>query len=171
MLLIKLVIGARLIFRRIQFIVLDPTVVRDNQAFRPWFVLVGICSAIAILFKPPTSRQSNHCSIDQKTSERTQKSSTSPGKYYKNAFLSHQVRCCIGDGCVRPGHLSFVTWWIWDLSFLCRDLLGRIPLSVLIIWQCNRRWRFQFHVNQWLESICLVQAFFDDEYIVDPHAV
>ncbi len=29
-----------------------------------------------------------------------------PGIYYKNAFFSHWVRCCIGDGCVRS--TSFV---------------------------------------------------------------
>jgi hypothetical protein len=33
---------------------------------------------IAILFKPPKSKQSYHCSIDQKTSVCTQKSSTHP---------------------------------------------------------------------------------------------
>ncbi len=68
-------------------------------------------------------------------------------------------------------HLSFVPWWIQAPSFLCRGLLVRIPLSALITWQCNHRWRFQFRGNQWLESVCLVPAFFDDEYIVDPYVV
>ncbi len=99
-------------FTRIRFVVLDPTVVRDNQAFCPWFVVVSVCSAIAVLFKPPTSKQSYHHSIDQKTSIRMQKSSTSSGKYYKNALLSHQIRCCIGDGCVWSA--SFVIWPVMD---------------------------------------------------------
>ncbi len=70
-----------------------------------------------------------------------------------------------------PRHLSFVAWWIQDPSFLCQGLLVRIPLSVLITWQCNWRWRFQFRVNQQLESVYLVWAFFNDEYVVDPYAV
>ncbi len=68
-------------------------------------------------------------------------------------------------------HLSFVTWWIRDQSFLCQGLLVRIPLSVLITWQCNWRRRFYFHVDQRLESVCFVWAFFDDEYVVDPYVV
>ncbi len=88
-------------FQEDPIVVLDPTVVRDDQAFWPLFVVVGICSAIAVLIKPPTSKQSYHRSINQKTNVCTQKSSTSPGKHYKNAFLSHQVQCCIGDGCVQ----------------------------------------------------------------------
>jgi hypothetical protein len=48
------------------------------------------CSLIAILFEPPTIKQSYHCSINQKNSISTQKSSTGPGKSYKNAFLSHR---------------------------------------------------------------------------------
>ncbi len=100
-----------------------------------------------------------------------QKSSTSPGKYYKNAFLSHRVQCCIGDGCVQSA--SFVICRVMDTRsvIFCQGLLVRIPLSVLIIWQCNWRWRFQFYVNQCLESVCLVPALFDDEYVVDPYAV
>ncbi len=68
-------------------------------------------------------------------------------------------------------NLSFVAWWIQDLSFLCQGLLVRIPLRVLITWQHNWRWLFQFHVYRRLESICLVWAFFDDEYVVDPYVV
>ena len=100
-----------------------------------------------------------------------QKTSTSPGEYYKNAFLSHRVWCCISDGCVRS--MSFVICCMMDTRsvIFCRGLLVWIPLSVLIIWQCNWRWRFQFRINQCLESICLVPAFFDDEYIVDPYVV
>jgi hypothetical protein len=49
-------------------------------------------------------------------------------------------------------------------------MLERIPLIVLITWQHNRRWRFQFCINQRLEPVCLVRAFFDDEY-VDPYVV
>ncbi len=133
-------------FGRIRFAVLDPTVVRDDQAFRPWFVVVGVCSAIAVLFEPPTSKQRYHRSIDQKTSVCTQKSSTSPGKSYKNAFLSHQVQCCIGDGCVRSA--SFVICRMMDTRSIifCQGLLVRIPSSALIIWQHNRKWRFQFRV-------------------------
>jgi hypothetical protein len=41
-------------------------------------VVVGVCSAIAVLFKPPTSKQSYRRSIDQKTSVCTKKSSTHP---------------------------------------------------------------------------------------------
>jgi hypothetical protein len=33
-------------FRRVQFVVLDPTNVRDDQAFRPWFVVVGIAPSL-----------------------------------------------------------------------------------------------------------------------------
>ncbi len=163
-----LVIGARPIFRRIRFVVLDPTIVRDNQAFWPWFVVVSIYSIIAILFKPPTSKQSYYPSINQKTSVHTQKSSTSPGKYYKNAFLSHQIRCCIGDGCVQS--MSFVICRMMDMRFVifCQGLLVQIPLSVLILWQCDRRWRFPFRIDQCLESVCLVLAFFNDECSVDP---
>jgi hypothetical protein len=68
-------------------------------------------------------------------------------------------------------HLSFVMWWIQDPSFLCLGLLVRIPLNVLITWQCNWRWRFQFRIDQQLESVCLVWAFFDDEYVVNPYVV
>jgi hypothetical protein len=57
-------------------------------------------------------------------------------------------------------HLSFVTWWIRDPLFLCLGLLVRILLSISITWQHNwRRW-FQFRVDLWLESVCLVRVFF-----------
>ncbi len=120
-LLITVVIGAHPIFRRIHFVVLDPTIViRDNQAFWPWFVVVSICSPIAVLFEPPTSKQSYHRSINQKTSIHMQKSSTSLGEYYKNAFLSHWVRCCIGDGCVQSTSYVF-----------CRMMDSRSVISLL----------------------------------------
>ncbi len=106
--------------RRIQFVVLDPTIVRDNQAFWQWFVVVGVCSAIVVLFEPPTSKQIYHRSIDQKTSECMQKSLTSPGKSYKNAFLSHQVQCCIGGGCVQSA--SFVICRMMDTTFVISSL-------------------------------------------------
>ncbi len=70
-----------------------------------------------------------------------------------------------------PRHLSFVVWWIQDPSFLCLGLLVQIPLSVLITWQHNWRRCFQFRVDQQLEFVCLVQAFFDDEYVIDPYMV
>jgi hypothetical protein len=75
------------------------------------------------MIMPPTSKQSYHLSINQKTSIRTQKSSTSSGKYYKNAFLSHRVWCCIGDGCVRS-----------TLFVICRvmDMIPVISLSRLV---------------------------------------
>ncbi len=94
-----------------------------QSGFLAMFVVVSICTAIAILFKLPTSKQSYYCSIDQKTSVHTQKSSTGPGKFYKNAFLSHQVRCCIGDSCVQSA--SFV---------ICRmmDTRSVISLSRLV---------------------------------------
>jgi hypothetical protein len=41
----------------------------------------------------------------------------------------------------------------------------------MIIWQHIWRWQFQFHDNRCLESVCLVPAFFDDEYVVDPDVV
>jgi hypothetical protein len=68
-------------------------------------------------------------------------------------------------------HLLFVTWWIQDPSFLCQGLLVRIPLSVLIAWQHNWRRQYQFRVDRQLESVCLVWAFFNDEYVVDPYVV
>ncbi len=70
-----------------------------------------------------------------------------------------------------PHHLSFVTQCIRDPPFLCLGLLVRIPHSVLITLQRNWRGRFQFHVDRRLESVCLVRAFFDEEYIVDPYVV
>ncbi len=42
---------------------------------------------------------------------------------------------------------------------------------MLITWQRNWRWRFQFRIDQLLESVCLVRAFFDDEYVVNPYVV
>ncbi len=33
-------------FKRIQFVVLDPTIVRDDQAFWPWFVVVSIAPSL-----------------------------------------------------------------------------------------------------------------------------
>jgi hypothetical protein len=52
---------------------------------------VAVQAIIAVLFKPPTSKQSYHHSIDRMTSIRMQKISSSPGKSYKNTFISHQV--------------------------------------------------------------------------------
>ncbi len=122
-------------------------------------------------FKHRTSKQSYHRSMDQKTSVHMQKSSTIPGKYYKNAYLSHWVRCCIGDDCVWSA--SFVICCMMDkrsVISLAR-LVGTDTSCVLIIWQGNWSWRFQFRVNQWLESVCLVPAYFNDEYIVDLYVV
>ncbi len=56
------------IFLEDPIVVLDPTIVRDNQAFWPLFVVVGVCSTIAVLIEPPISKQSYHCTINQKTS-------------------------------------------------------------------------------------------------------
>ncbi len=56
-------------------------------------------------------------------------------------------------------HLSFVVWWIQDASFFCQGLLVQIPFSVLIIWQGNWRWRFQFRIDWCSETVCLVPAF------------
>jgi hypothetical protein len=49
-----------------------------------------------------------------------QKSSTSPDKYYKNAFLFHRVQCCIGDGGVRSA------------SFVIRRVMDMIPVISLL---------------------------------------
>ncbi len=117
------------------------------------------CSLISVLFEPPTSKKNYHCSIDQKTSICMQKSSTSPGKSYMNVFLSHwymmlylwavMVVCNLL-------HLSFVAWWIQDASFFWQGLLLPIFSSVLIIWQRNRWWRFQFRVDWCWGTVCFV---------------
>jgi hypothetical protein len=128
-------------FRRIKDVVLDPTVVRDN-VFLAMICCCWRCSLIAVLFEPLTSKQSYHHSIDQKISICTQKSSSSPGKSYKNAFLSHQVQCCIGDGCEQ--FVSFVICRMIDTRcvIFCQGSLVQILSSVLIIWQHNQRWWF-----------------------------
>jgi hypothetical protein len=46
------------------------------------------CFLIAFMFKPLTSKHSYHCSINQKTSVRMQKSSSSPGKFDEMLSLS-----------------------------------------------------------------------------------
>jgi hypothetical protein len=46
------------------------------------------CFLITFLFKPPTSKHSYHCSIDQKTSIHTHKSSSSPRKFDEMCYLS-----------------------------------------------------------------------------------
>ncbi len=75
-------------------------------------------------------------------------------------------------------------WWLCAIRVICHLLRDRykichflsrfmvqIPSSVLIVWQRNWRWRFQFRVDRCLETVCLVLAFFDDEYVVDPYVV
>jgi hypothetical protein len=96
-------------FRRIQFVVLDSTVVRDEQAFWPLLVVVGVCSAIAILFKPPTSKQSYHHSIDQKTSVRTKNLQLAQANYIRmlSSLIEYDAAVLVMVVC-NLRHLSFI---------------------------------------------------------------
>jgi hypothetical protein len=45
-----------------------------------------------------------------------------------------------------------------------------MPSSVLIIWQCNRRWQF-ISTSIDAEGLFVFYRPFDDEYVVDPNVV
>ncbi len=158
-------------FRRIQFVVLDPTIVRDNQAFWPWFVVVGICSAVAIWFKPPASKQSYHCSIDQKTSVRMQKSSSCPG---------------ILQECFPLSSSTMLYWWqLYAIQVICHlshdGYKIRHFLAKASWYGCRPvHWSYGNVIGDGgfssassgaLRQICLVPAFFDDEHVVNPYVV
>jgi hypothetical protein len=165
------VIGARSIFRRIQFVVLDPNVVRDNQAFWPCLLLLvfaqpspfclSLQQANKAIIVALTKRPAYACKNLQQVQVYTIRMLSSLIEY--NAALMMVV--------YNPRHLSFVPRLIQDPSFLCLGLLVRIPLRVLVTWQRNGSQRFQFRIDQQLESICLVRAFFDEEYVVDLYVV
>ncbi len=129
------------------------------------------CSLIAVLFKPPTCKQSYHCSINQKTSIRTQKSSPSPGKSYKSVFLSHQDTMLYLWAVMAVcdlHHLSFVICCMMDtrcIILFYRGLLVQIFSSVLIIWQRNRQWRFSSALNN-DEGLFVLYRPFDNEYVI-----
>ncbi len=97
------------------------------------------CSLIAVLFEPPTAKQSYYCSIDQKTSVHTQKSSSSPGKSYKNTLLSHQ-KCCTGDGVVRSA--SFVICRVMNM----RCTLFSLRLVGTNTFQCTDHMAMQLEM-------------------------
>ncbi len=139
-------------------------------------IAIGIASPL-FLFEPPTSKLSYHPIIDQKTSVCTQKSSASPGKFYKNAFLSHWytiLYCWAVILVCNLRHLSFVAWWIWDVSFLCRGSLLWIFSSALIIQKCNRQWQF-ISASKMLRDclFCtdlLTMSTLFDPYLVEAHS-
>ncbi len=79
------------------------------------------CSLIAVLFKPPTSNQSYHRSIDQKTSVRTQKSSSGPGKFNGMLYLSLlYMLLSHGDMYFVVQSTSFVAKCIQDVAFIVK---------------------------------------------------
>ncbi len=99
-------------FRRIWFVVLDPTVVKDDQAFWPWFVVVGV--APSLLF----------CSSLRQASKAIIIASTKRPAYARKNLQVVQVNpirilstfimiwCCIHDGCVWS--TSFVIYCMMD---------------------------------------------------------
>ncbi len=118
-------------FRRIWFVVLDPTVVRDDQAFWPWFVVVDVSPSLPFCLSLQQANKAIIVASTKRPAYARKKSLTSAGKSYKNAFLSHQVGCCIGVGCVQSA--SFVICQVVDTrSVIC--------LSRLVVTNCHRPW-------------------------------
>ena len=116
-----------------------------------------------------TKLSSQHLPKDQHTHA---KSSTSPGKYYKNALLSHQGQCCIDDRfCVIRinCHLSRDGYEIRHF-FVKASWYG----YRLVLWSYGNvigDGGFSSASSDALRPICLVPAFFDDEHVVDPFVV
>ncbi len=67
---------------------MDPTVVGDNQSLWPWSVVIGIAPSLPFCSSLWQAKQSYHRTIDQKTSVRMQKSSSSPGKFNRWLYIS-----------------------------------------------------------------------------------
>jgi hypothetical protein len=103
-----LVIEAHPIFKRIQYVVLDPTVVRDDQAFRPWFVVVSVSPSLPFC---SSLQQANKAIIVASTKrpayacKNLQVVQVNPIRMLSSLI---KIQCCTGDGCVQSA--SFGIW-------------------------------------------------------------
>ncbi len=140
--------------RRIRFVLLDPTVVRDDQAFPPWFVVVGVapslpfCSSLQQANKAIIVASTKRPAYARKNLQLVQvKSIRMLSSLIEYNAVSMMVVCNLR-------HLSFVAWWIQDPYFFLSFLVW-IPSCVLIMWQRNQRRWFQFHVDWCVETVFL----------------
>jgi hypothetical protein len=114
----------------VKIIVPDPTVVRDDQAFWPWFFVVNVCSAIAVLISLRQANKAIIVALTKKTAYACKNLHLVQVNTIRMLSSLIKYDAALVMVVCDPRHLSFVAWWIWYLSFLFQGLLALIPLSV-----------------------------------------